>query len=67
METLKCKKCGSKEFTADIIYNAGVELYENGDWNITSDLEAEEIDKGSVQCLQCGEDVEMRTIVNINE
>lgn len=54
---LRCPKCGSEEFTADVFYNTGVELYENGGFEIVSDKEAMELDTGSIQCLECCEDI----------
>jgi hypothetical protein len=56
MPKIKCPKCGSEQFTGDVFYNAQIEIYEDGNWNLTSELEAEELDTGSLQCLECGED-----------
>lgn len=57
MAKLKCSKCGSERFTGDVLYHTEVELDENQDWTITSDMEAEALDTNSLQCLKCGEDM----------
>jgi hypothetical protein len=53
---LKCPKCGYEKFTGDVFYNAEIEIYESGNWNLMSELEGEELDTGSIQCLECSDD-----------
>jgi hypothetical protein len=60
----KCEKCGSEEFTADVFYHTQVKL--SADETVQADAgweqtlfrgdEEEELDLGSVQCLNCGEE-----------
>jgi DNA-directed RNA polymerase subunit M/transcription elongation factor TFIIS len=64
----RCPKCGSTEFTADVITQYSIEIYKDGDMIPVDRIEKpqqDNIDEGSVMCAKCDKDIDVRTILKL--
>jgi hypothetical protein len=65
-----CPKCGSTEFTADVITQYEIEIYKDGDMIPLHQVEKaqqDNIDDGSVMCANCDEYIDVRTILKLSD